>query len=64
MLPISASIPDAKTGPIPGMDFKQRYSAGLSPKAVFSMALSIDLISASKAFKQLNEEGNGDGQGS
>ena len=43
--PISARIPAANTGPIPGIDWSIMYALGLIPAIAFSIAPSITLIS-------------------
>jgi hypothetical protein len=43
--PISAIMPLASTGPIPGIETRDWYSFVLNPLIAFTMALSIVLIS-------------------
>ena len=54
--PISAKIPLANTGPMPGIEINDWYSVVFMPLMFFSIALSISLISIGKALITLNEE--------
>ncbi|MDY2986291.1 MAG: hypothetical protein SOR77_01520 [Peptoniphilus sp.] len=55
-MPISDKIPEANTGPIPGIEIKTLYSLGLRPLQVLSIAKSTDLTSFSKVLITLKEE--------
>ena len=54
--PISAKIPLASTGPIPGIEIRDSYSVVLRPLIVFSIALSTAFISFSKALITLKDD--------
>lgn len=56
IVPISDKIPEAKTGPIPGMESKTLYSVELRLLQVLSIAKSTDLTSFSKVLITLKEK--------
>lgn len=55
MSPISATMPPAKTGPMPSMDRRMIKALGFNPLISFSMAVSISLILLLKVSIQLKE---------